>query len=72
MSERVTDVIAASAIVSPLWLTSLTTVSQIATVVAPILGVLWLAIQIYIKLYDFITRRRLNKEVKKHESDPDN
>lgn len=64
MSDKITDAVAAAAVVSPLWLTSLTTVSQVATVAAPILGCIWLSVQIFTKLYDFYAKKRLRNEVK--------
>lgn len=42
----VTDVGAVTALVSPIWLPTLQEVSQIAALVLPILGALWLLIQI--------------------------
>lgn len=42
----VTDVGAAAALTSPYWLPTLQEVSQIAALVLPILGALWLVIQI--------------------------
>jgi len=51
MNEHpVTNVAAAIAIVSPWWLDALANVSQIATLLLPIVGVLWFAVQIYIKV----------------------
>lgn len=45
------NVVAAGAIVSPIWLPDLESVSILAAQVLPILGVLWLAIQIGFYLY---------------------
>lgn len=47
----VTDVGAVAAITSPYWLPTLHTVSEVAALVVPILGVIWLAIQITHYLY---------------------
>ncbi|WP_167498776.1 hypothetical protein [Mesorhizobium sp. M2D.F.Ca.ET.223.01.1.1] len=48
--EKVTNVIAAGAAVSPWWMPSLASVSQTAALLLPILGVVWLAVQIYWKV----------------------
>jgi hypothetical protein len=49
--EVVTNTGAAAAIASPWWLPALHQVSEVAALVLPILGVLWLCTQIVIKLY---------------------
>lgn len=49
--EIVTDTGAVAAIASPLWLPALHTVSEVAALVLPIIGVLWLCLQIVIKIY---------------------
>ena len=48
--DLINDIIAAIAIVSPAWLPSLTTISSEAGLLLPIMGVLWLGVQIYAKL----------------------
>lgn len=45
-TDKITTWIAAGAIASPAWLPSLQTISQIAALLLPILGVVWLAVQI--------------------------
>lgn len=49
MIERTTNAIAAGAATSPWWLPSLADVSQTAALMLPILGVVWLLIQITAK-----------------------
>lgn len=44
--------IAAGAVASPVWLPWLHTTSEIAATIAPILGLIWLLVQIYAKLKD--------------------
>lgn len=51
--EYTTDTAAVAAIASPLWLPTLHTVSELAALIVPILGALWLAVQIATKLYTF-------------------
>ena len=51
--EIVTDTGAVAAIASPWWLPALHSVSDVAALVLPILGVLWLCLQIAIKIYQF-------------------
>lgn len=50
MMERATNAVAAGAVASPWWLPSLTTVSEVAGLMLPILGVIWLCVQIIVKL----------------------
>lgn len=45
-SEHVTNAVATGAVVSPYWLPSLMDVSQFAGVMLPILGAIWLLVQI--------------------------
>jgi len=52
MMERATNAIAAGAVASPWWLPSLADVSQFAGLLLPILGVIWLLVQIITKLLD--------------------
>lgn len=51
-AERTGAVVSAAMISSPLWLPSLKTVSDVAEVVAPILGCIYLSLQIGFKLWD--------------------
>lgn len=48
--ERTTNAIAAGAAVSPWWLPSLGDISSGAALLLPILGVVWLGVQIYFKI----------------------
>jgi hypothetical protein len=48
--EKVTNVIAAGAAVSPWWMPSLADISQTAALLLPILGCAWLLVQILAKL----------------------
>ena len=54
--EMVTDTGAVVAAVSPWWLPWLKTVSEDAALILPILGVLWLLLQIGLKVWE--VRRR--------------
>lgn len=47
-AEGVTDVIAVGAVASPLWLHQ---VSEVAALLLPIAGFIWLAVQIGVKLH---------------------
>jgi len=42
---------AVAAVTSPWWLPVLHSISEVAALVLPILGVLWLCVQIVVKLY---------------------
>ncbi len=57
-TEKITNWLAAGAIASPAWLPSLQATSQVAALLLPILGVIWLAIQIFFKIRE---RRDENK-----------
>ena len=60
-AETTTATIAASAVVSPGWLPWLQSTSEVAAMVAPILGALWLVIQIYAKVRE-LRRTRKNED----------
>jgi hypothetical protein len=51
-AEKAGAVVSAAMISSPLWLTSLKTYSDIAALLAPILGCIYLSLQIGFKLLD--------------------
>ena len=51
------NVVAASAVASPVWLPSLQTVSEAAALALPIVGVVWLVIQIGFFLYGKFKKR---------------
>lgn len=59
-AEKAQAVIAAGAITSPLWRQALQSVSEDAALLAPILGCLWLIVQIGAKIIE--TRRRTRIE----------
>lgn len=50
INEAVTDGGAIAAVASPLWLPGLHEISTFAALILPILGVIWLAMQIYYRL----------------------
>ena len=51
-SEKIGGVVAASAISSPLWLQQIKPYSEVAAVFVPILGCIYLSMQIGFKLWD--------------------
>jgi len=51
-AERTGAVVSAAMISSPLWLSSIKPVSDVAAVFAPILGCIYLSLQIGFKLWD--------------------
>lgn len=48
ITERTTDVVAIASVSSPWWLSH---VSEIAGLLLPVAGVIWLAVQIYAKIF---------------------
>jgi len=50
--------VAAAAVVSPFWLPWLQTASEVAAIAAPILGVVWLVVQIWAKIYDTFIKEK--------------
>lgn len=52
VADRIGAVAAAGAIASPFWLTRLQGVSEVAAILAPILGVVWLLVQIITKVIE--------------------
>lgn len=46
VTDRATDAVAAGMVASPFWLPGLQDVSEIAALVVPILGAIWLIVQI--------------------------
>ena len=52
VADKVTAALATGAIVSPLWLAPLKQISDIAAILAPILGSVWLAVQIIVKIIE--------------------
>lgn len=59
IAEKVTNAVAAAGVASPWWLPKLADVSQAFTLLLPILGGLWLVIQI---LHKLLTWRRPPEE----------
>lgn len=51
-TDHITSAGAGAAIASPLWLPAIQGLSDVCAVVLPILGVLWLLIQITVKLLE--------------------
>jgi hypothetical protein len=49
-TEKITHWIAAGAVISPAWLPLIETASQYAALLLPILGVIWLGVQIFFKV----------------------
>lgn len=47
ITDRVTDGVAVTAVASPVWLPALQSVSDLAALVVPILGAIWLFVQIW-------------------------
>jgi hypothetical protein len=56
--EHTTTAVAAGAVASPFWLPSLQTVSEAAATLAPIVGLVWLIVQIMSKVYDTFFKER--------------
>lgn len=56
-TERATDAIAVAGATSPIWLPALSDVSQVAALLLPILGVVWLIVQIAMKLSERSSRK---------------
>lgn len=50
IANDVTNVAAGGAIVSPWWLPAIAGVSEFAAIILPILGAIWLAVQIWAKV----------------------
>ncbi len=53
MHDHLTTATAGAAVASPFWLPTLQEVSEVASVTLPILGALWLIVQIVIKIIEF-------------------
>lgn len=64
--EIITNIGAVGAVATPWWLPHLSTVSEIAALIAPILGVIWLAVQIVIKLRDYRQKAKFRRDLKAH------
>lgn len=57
VSDHLTTAGAGAAIVSPLWLPPLQVISDTASIILPILGVVWLVVQITVKVIE-VRRKR--------------
>ena len=55
--DNATNAVAATAVSSPLWLPILKTASEISAFIAPILGVIWLVVQIWAKITVTLERK---------------
>ena len=66
MTDQITNGVAGAAILSPLWLEPLNAVSNIAAAMTPILGCIWLGVQITQKIRE--NRNTINKQEKEIES----
>lgn len=56
--EVVTDTGAIAAIASPWWLSSLHTISEDAALLLPVFGVIWLAVQIIVRIHTAYRKNR--------------
>lgn len=56
--ETTNITIASTAVTSPAWLPWLQNVSEVAAMLAPILGAIWLIVQIYSKISEHIRKRK--------------
>jgi len=61
--EALTDTVAMSAMASPLWLPWLKDVSEISGILLPTAGLIWIIVQIVVKI--LVTRKSLRDEDKK-------
>ncbi len=59
--EQNTTVVATTAVMTPFWLPSLSQVSEVAATITPILGALWLIIQIVSKTSHLLRKRHEDK-----------
>lgn len=58
LADYVTNGIAGGAVTSPLWIPYVQTISDVAAVVTPILGGIWLAGRIIVSLYKAIQNNK--------------
>lgn len=52
---------ATAAAISPIWLPKLQQISEVASDILPILGVMWLLFQIIVKVVDYRTQRKRDR-----------
>jgi hypothetical protein len=57
-AEGVTDIVAGAAVVSPWWLPWLKEFSDIAGYLVPVAGLIWLIVQIGVKIHTTYWRRK--------------
>lgn len=57
-AHSLTSATAGAAMLSPLWLPTLQQVSDVASILLPILGAVWLIVQIDLKLYETLTKKK--------------
>lgn len=55
--DNTTTAVAGAAVITPFWLPWLQTASELAAVIAPILGVIWLVVQIWAKIHDTMNKK---------------
>lgn len=60
--DHATTAVSVSAVSSPVWLPWLYTASEIAAILAPILGLLWLVVQIWAKVSEVKRKRALHND----------
>lgn len=58
VSDSVTGGVAIAAIISPAWLPMIQDISTYAALFMPILGVMWLAVQIVTKVYETFRNKK--------------
>jgi len=64
-ADSLTNVGAIGAIGTYWWLPHLQTLSEVAAIIAPILGVLWLLLQMGLKLHDHFKKKKVLEDLKK-------
>lgn len=64
MTTQITNAVATSMAVSPLWLDGLQQISNIAAIMTPILGCVWLGIQIFYKIREGVRIIQEKRELK--------
>jgi hypothetical protein len=69
--DGVTGAAAGAAVTSPWWLPQLHNISVIAAELAPILGAIWLLLQIFVKLYSIFSKCEYVFQTKSKEPGPD-
>lgn len=57
-ADGVTNAVATGAITSPFWIPHLHSLSEIAAIITPLLGGVWLAVQIWAKVHEVKNRNK--------------